>query len=370
MKLRNSNIELLRILAMLFIAFNHFTWMSQEILDGVTGVYRYALLDTLGLMINFGGVGDVLFFAITAWFLCAENVSIKKSCKRIWMLEQRLLFYSVGLLVLSCAFFYFIGYGELPSGMAIVASFFPFITGKWWYTTSYIVFLVLHPFVNAGLRAMGRGLHKRLIVISLVVWGVIPYFDMNMGYGIFLFLYLYALVAYFRWYRTDLLESKRRAWKALGIGFVLGFGSNIIVQFFSPAEVVGAFWMNKPRCIPSLLMAFGLFSLAVSSRDFRSRFVNRIASGTLAMYLLQGFLDPLCVWLMQDYVAGLRGFVLIGVNIVMAIGCYIVALFIDQLRQLLFGVMFRHPGKWFESAFRLVRTFAQHYGPAVMKWIA
>lgn len=366
---RNSNIELLRILAMLCIALNHFTWMYSDILGNEVGLRKYALLNTLGLISNFGGVGDVLFFAISAWFLCAENIVFKRSCRRIWMLEQRMLFYSIGLLMLSVGLFCGIGYGNLPSNLELVASFFPCITGRWWYTTSYVVFLLLHPFIHKGLRAMGRQWHKRLVTVSLLAWGIIPYYDINMGYGIFLFMYLYSIVSYIRWYRLDLLNSRQRAWKMIIIGFILGFGSNSIAQLFSSNSVVMAFWMNKPRCIPSLLMALGLFSLAVAGRRFGSSIVNRIAGGTLAMYLLQGFLDPFCVWLFDDYLSGMHGFALIGINIVMAVGCYAVALTIDQFRQLLFNVVFRRPGRWFEIYYNKIVPIIRFCNLQVSNWL-
>lgn len=367
--MRNSNIEILRILSMLLIAFNHFAWMNDAILANATSVYRYALLNTLGLFSNFGGVGDALFFIITAWFLCTEKISLKKSCKRIWMLEQRMLFYSVGLLIISFCLFYSVGYGELPSRLAAVVAFFPCITNKWWYTTSYVVFLILHPFVNESLRVMGRRRHKQLVVISLLIWGIVPYYDINMGYGIFLFLYLYAIVSYVRWYRVDLLNSQQKAWKMIAVGFALGFGSNSVAQLFSDNSVVMAFWMNKPRCIPSLLMAFGLFSLAVAGKKFHSTAVNRIAAGTLAMYLLQGFLDPFCVWLFDDYLSGIHGFALIGINVVMAVGCYAVALVVDQLRQMLFDTVFRHPGRWFNTCFNKIVPVVHSCNLQVANWL-
>ena len=237
----------------------------------------------------------------------------------------------------------------MPGAGTAVFSLFPFITGKWWDTTSYIVFLLLHPFINQGLRAMGRDWHRRLVIVSLLLWGLVPYFDIDMSYSVLLFLYLYALVAYVRWYHGDLLTDRGLAVKLIVIGFVLGFGSNVCVQFFQSDEVVGAFWMNKPRCLPSLCMAFGALMLAVSHASWHSRLVNRVASCTLAMYLLQGTLDPLAVWLLGDRLDSFSGFGLLALNVLIAIACYATALLIDMGRQILFDfVLVRRPGRWFD----------------------
>lgn len=365
-RVRESSIEFLRIIAMLMITFNHFTWTTADILEGTTGGHRFALLNALGFLSNWGGIGDDLFFMISAWFLCMETPTIRRSCKRFWSLEQRMLFYSLGLIIVQALLYRFVGYGAMPSAGASLLSLFPFITDKWWYTTSYIVFLLLHPFINQGLRTMGKEWHGRLIIVSLLLWGLIPYFDINMSYSVLLFLYLYSMIAYMRWYHADLLTNRGLAVKLIVVGFILGFGSNVCLQFFQQNEVVMAFWMNKPRCLPSLFMSFGVLMLSVSCTSWRSRLVNRIASCTLAMYLLQSTLDPLAVWLLRDWLDSFSGFGLLGVNILIAIACYAVALLIDMGRQLLFDfVLVRHPGKWFEKLWSWGRSFAVAGGHAV-----
>ena len=347
---RESSVEFLRIVAMLLITFNHFTWMTPDILEGTTGTHRFALLNTLGLLINGGGVGDDLFFMISAWFLCVETPTIRRSCRRAWSLEQRMLFYSLGLLAVQVLLYRFAGYGTMPGAGTALFSLFPFITGRWWYVTSYIVFLLLHPFINQGLRTMGRDWHRRLVIVSLLLWGLVPYFDINMSYSVLLFLYLYALVAYVRWYHADLPAERGLAVKLIVVGFVLGFGSNVCLQFFQPDEVVGAFWMNKPRCLPSLCMAFGILMLAVSRKSWHSRLVNRVASCTLAMYLLQGTLNPLAIWLLGDRLDPFSGFGLLVLDLLIAIACYVAALLIDMGRQMLFDfILVRRPGRWFEK---------------------
>lgn len=63
---RNSNIEILRIIAMLCIAFNHFPWPAQDIVGSGSFVERLPMSLLLSLISNLGGIGDCLFFFISA----------------------------------------------------------------------------------------------------------------------------------------------------------------------------------------------------------------------------------------------------------------------------------------------------------------
>ena len=94
---RNSNIELLRIVGMLFIVWNHY--LENDLLNWASIPLRSFSV----LFSRLGGVGDTLFFGITAYYLCAqENKTLRQSAKRIWKLEKQLLFYSWILFALVC----------------------------------------------------------------------------------------------------------------------------------------------------------------------------------------------------------------------------------------------------------------------------
>ena len=70
-RLRNSNFELLRLIAMLGITLNHFPWDYASISTGsVEGLVAQFIVN---LISNFGGVGDCLFFGISALFISNEN---------------------------------------------------------------------------------------------------------------------------------------------------------------------------------------------------------------------------------------------------------------------------------------------------------
>lgn len=125
-KSRNSNIELLRILSILIIMWTHLSLLPQ------LKETNYPFLS--GLIANLGGVGDNLFFGITAWFMCNESPNFRKSCRRVWKLEQQLLFYALGLFAI-CTVLFFSGYPLFHStGSWLhlgVVSVMPVLAGLW-----------------------------------------------------------------------------------------------------------------------------------------------------------------------------------------------------------------------------------------------
>lgn len=163
---------------------------------------------------QFGGVGDDLFFGISAWFLCVEHSpSLKRNCRRAWILERQLLFYSLLplVLVLSAQYGPHVQVFESTRAVygAVIHSVFPTISSLWWYPTAYIIFLLIHPMLDQGLRSLGEHGHGMLALVLLAVWGVLPGQSYGMGLSVVLFVFIYVLVSYVRWYRDRWVRSSR-----------------------------------------------------------------------------------------------------------------------------------------------------------------
>ncbi len=149
--MRDSGLELLRVLAMLMVTAHHLVlynavdlWSAP--LDAKRLVFETAFL-------GMGKVGVVCFFGITAWFLCEREDGYRRALRRVWVMERELLFYSAGIYLVAR----FLLHAPVPDGTGWKAVA-PLSSGLWWYPTSYATFLLLQPALNAGLRvAGGRG---------------------------------------------------------------------------------------------------------------------------------------------------------------------------------------------------------------------
>ena len=116
-----------------------------------------------------GKVGVVIFFSISAWFLIDEKQGIRNCLRRIWMMEREVLFWSI-LLVLS---FFVFNRTNLTQNL-LLRSLAPLNMGVWWYATTYAIFLAILPFLQIGLKALGRHNHLALTIVILIIWGVRP----------------------------------------------------------------------------------------------------------------------------------------------------------------------------------------------------
>lgn len=191
---RNSSIELLRIIAAYLIVLRHFVGGNTFSVWNEPLSFDKVFLE--GIIYPSGKVGVVLFFLVSAWFLCEGSSGLKQSFRRAWILERELLFYSIAIAI-SLALFH----RESLTTKTLAGTLFPVSLELWWYPTSYIVFLLLHPFLTAGLHALGQTAHRNLCILCVVLWsvcgGIVSFVSFDMvEQNVMIFLYLYVLVSY------------------------------------------------------------------------------------------------------------------------------------------------------------------------------
>lgn len=225
--------------------------------------------------------------------MCAGKPTFKKSIRRVWQLEKQLWFYAIGSFAILFILQYVCGvYSFFASKSELLKiwaeSILPVISGLWWYPTAYVLFVLVHPFINSCLQAAGERVHRGLVLVTFTIWGVIPFFPINMGLNVLLFIYQYVLLAYVRWYHDDLLKSRRIKSVLIAVGLGVGVG------FDSLVSVAGALvhwnhtytYMNQAWSFPSLFTALGLLMWAYQRKERHSETVNAIASATLAPFVI------------------------------------------------------------------------------------
>lgn len=351
---RNSNVEALRLLAMFCIALNHFPF-------GVRQGASLAQDEVVSLLTNFGGLGDCLFFIISAWYLCERTPSFRSSLRRVWILERQLLFYSLTLFGIYLLAGYVFNLGDVSTKYLLASAAraaFPFATSHWWFPTSYMLFLMILPFLSTGLRALPKEMHCTLVCLLLILYGFVPFrldiVKLNMAYSIVLFLYLYIIVTFLRWHTPALLENRQIAKQIAIIGFACGtliqIACMVPIHYVKPNNSFWQGWLNCPSCLPSILMALGLIILANTAKPKYNAAINRLASSTLAVYLIltdKNINALLTQALNQNPIEGWGKILLLIIGTALF---YVAAIAIDLLRQLLFAITVdRNPGKWFDQ---------------------
>lgn len=160
---RQSNIELLRILAMILIIAHHFA------LFGAFGFSETAVsINKLWIQfIQIGGkIGVNIFILISGYFLINEKSIKINRIIRFWL---QIFTYSIIFFII------FIACGiKTYSTKELIYHMFPITYSLWWFASAYFVLYLLIPYVNKLLTSLSKLEYQKLIVLTTICWCIIP----------------------------------------------------------------------------------------------------------------------------------------------------------------------------------------------------
>lgn len=260
---RQSNIELLRIVAMSMIVIGHF--LCHGITEREMSRFLYVLI------CSYCSVGVNLFFLISGYF------RIRSVMKSIAKLVFTVLFFDcVNYMLL----YFTAGPEALYDWMSTL--FFPVSRSPYWFLQVYLFLIICSPLINRGID--GMSLNKlRLFILVFSVFtcyscGVGHNGSNSNGYTFLQAVYMYCLAAYLK--RDNRLMSRLKGTKCIVVAFVmLTFGA-LMVYYYNKQTLTS---YNGFINIISSALIFTYFV----NLDIKSKTVNIIASGALGCYLLQ-----------------------------------------------------------------------------------
>jgi hypothetical protein len=268
-KVRQSNIELLRIILMGMIVVHHLIVHGIGIgtLGNVSGGKQVLVLFTNAAVVM--SVNTFLF--ISGYF----GIQFKlKSLLSLWM---QAVFYS---LLIGGVFHFWKGSPFNP-----VFSAFPISSSLWWYLTNFIGLYLLSPFINKGVELLSKT-QLLLIVIGLfyfncVAGSMFRTFGVNDGYSFFSFLFLYLLARYLKT-RTGVPSV---ALSLVGYFLCVVFVFLLALFFVKRGRLdlaVQVFAYNNPLVIAMSVCFFYLFQ----QLSFQNKVVNYVSSLVFGVYLI------------------------------------------------------------------------------------
>ena len=283
-KTRDSNIELLRIIAMCLIIFHHMA-LNTGIVEGYTvnGNMVFGIIGGIG-----GKIGVVIFLIITGYFSINKNFSFKK----VFILWLQIFCYSVGFMLV----FRITGI-EKWSKVDTLKTFFPLAYNQYWFITVYLYLLLLIPFINKFLNGLSRENYNKLLIVLTIIFVVIPTIFYSNGLigstqtpmGILLFIYVYIIGAYIRLYGLKFFENKKlRNILLICLGYIIVFA---IVLIGKKLEQKNIFWANlfayyrEMNSIFILVPSIALFYIFKEWKIRCNKVINYFASISFAVYL-------------------------------------------------------------------------------------
>lgn len=269
-KIRYSNFELLRILAMLLIVTHHYSihgdWYFES---GVSFNKLYIQSLSIG-----GKVGVNLFVLISAFFLSKQNnLNIKDSVIKI---ITPVYFYS---LTIACILFFF----KDISIKEIIKSLIPV---GYWFVNAFLLMVIFSPFINIIVENIQQKTHLIIITISTIILNI-PILNIEIGnFGFFV--YLYFISAYIRKYLADFKFNNLLLNLIIILSVSAVFISILLLDYLSLKNISfnHPLYFIKERSIFIIIISISLFILFKQMKITKSEFINLLASTTFGIYLI------------------------------------------------------------------------------------
>lgn len=280
---RQSNLELLRILAMFGVLLVHADFGALGWPDSCE-LASYTFYSVIRTVVEaFSLVSVNVFILISGWF----GINFR------WEGLSKLLF--------QCVFFFFGIYFTLV--FMGVEQFC--LGGLWrclmlgnnaWFVKCYIGLMIVAPIINAFVKSTDRRTFRNLLILFFVfqsIYGWISNGAMFIveGYSVFSFCGLYMLARYIR------IHSPRFASWSAATDFVIYVGLSLLTALM----MIAAAYIGKDIIIrllfkytsPLLIAAAVFLLLGFSKKQFVSKSINAIAASCFAVYLLHFMIFPL-----------------------------------------------------------------------------
>lgn len=281
---RNSNIELYRIITMLFIIAHHYVVNS-----GLTVKNGPIFMDPLNVksvyLLVFGAFGKTginCFVLITGYFMCKKEFKLSRFFKLLF----KVLFYNI--------LFYFVFYATKQYSFTTFFQYvnpFPKITGN--FVTCYLLFVLFIPFINMLIQSLNQEKHLYLIFLLISIYtllGSIPKYQISYNH-IMWYTVIYIIGAYLRLYPNKLLDSKSFTLLITLIVFIISIMSVIILNYLSVKNNVANMWSfflsdsNKILCLALSVTSFTLFK---NINIKYNGLINKLGGASFGVLLIHG----------------------------------------------------------------------------------
>lgn len=280
---RELNFDFLRILAMLGIVINHFYGYGMHIftdfrvdMSNFSGICLWTVLELLKFIVQ---PCVNCYILITGYFL------INKTNFRIegtWKAWSETWFYSVLIFVV------FIALGLFPfSWKLLYQAVFPIFTRQYWFMTSYIVLMLLAPFLSILVEHLTKKQYQWLLVVGFLICFEYPLGQyLDTGLQLPLFIYLFLVGGYIRLYIRK--GETNKLWILLSVLMVLMFGYVLGKNIWQGNKSFMVFAMDYSGLVlPESILVFMLFREIHIGKKIGG-IISGIVPLSLSVYLIHG----------------------------------------------------------------------------------
>lgn len=294
-KLRSSNIELLRIVAMFMVILGHYYVKGGFPDDSLMNANKL-LMQFLG---SWSKIAVDIFVIISGYFLVTQKFRWSKlvkffSCTYFWSLTTL----AAALLLLNL---------DVSKSM-IMKAVNPF-TPLNWFARAYLILYIIFPLLNSLIKYISKVQLAVVIGVLTTVFYIVPTIrGVSLGgylNSLFMFANMYLIGAYLRLYTNDKIE---RTIELMGGTSATIFYATIL--FFDYMGRYDSYYIDKDHVmifafvgcnIFGLIMATAIFVLFKNWHISYNGIINTIATTTFAVYLIHDN-GVLSAWLWNDLI--------------------------------------------------------------------
>lgn len=296
-KVRNSNLELFRIVTMVLIVAHHYVVNSG--LTGIDGpIYSNPFSVRSIYLLLFGAWGKTginCFMLITGYFMSTSQITLKKYLKLLF----QILFYKI----LITIFFAIIGYEPITISN-LINMFIPITSIGTDFTSAFLVFYLFIPFINKLTINLTEIQHLKLVLLFLFTYtflGSIPFFDVTMNY-VSWFTVLYFVASYIRLYPKKIF-SNIIIWKRMLFISVILSATSVVLSAWLSQKIgrnIAYYFVTDSNTFLAFLTGLSAFMFFLNLKIKNSKFINTVAASTFGVLLIHAHSDTMRQWLWSD----------------------------------------------------------------------
>ncbi len=323
---RNYGVDALRIVSMLMIVVAHVFTQGGVLAaaeEGSAGWYAAWALRIFVLV-------DVNCFALITGYTSLDSRFRASKVVTLWL---QLFVYSVGL----SALFRMLG----TSAFEPMRTFFPVISGRWWYMTAYFGLVFFLPFMGILMRNLTRRQASLMVLALICLFSLLPSvyyrdtFKLQGGYDVAWLAILALIGGYIK--RFEPFKNVRRRWLIVYVlcmvcicawKFLSKSTPDRFVNFTSIFTLVGSI---------ALLLFFSRISVAPAVKKL-TKFVAPMTLGVYLIHVHPNALTVLLVGRLAPLAALNPAVMLLGV-VASALVIFVVCAVVDWVRGQLFRLL-------------------------------
>lgn len=228
--IRNQGLDLLRVICMLMVVCLHYLGQGGLVEGALTFLSPNWFLGQL--IAGFCRVCVNCFILISGYFMCTSKFRLGKWVS-IWI---QTMFYSVAIYLILVIF------GIIPFTVSeLVKSFLVFTLSRYWFVTSYLLLLIVSPFLNYAIAYMDQRAHATCCFVMFLIFSVLhnvvyicDFAWMNGGSGLIGFCVMYVFAAYIRKYVSVYTAKTKRALINYVICMLITVGERVLAYGVTP----------------------------------------------------------------------------------------------------------------------------------------